>query len=214
MKADYDEKSRDYFGAVKMEVVKALLEDDVGALLDVGGGDGGTSRYLLEHGRATSALVLDPHHASEDQPPLAFSRLSADDQDALKSLTQTFDTVFFLDVLEHLLDPWETLKSVRHALRDGGRLVVCMPNARFIALTVPLVVKGRFDYKPAGIMDRTHLRWFTRATTIELVEGAGFRVDKVTSVLEPRVRLANSLTLGLFRPFLDYQYVVQATKID
>ncbi|MEO0689283.1 MAG: methyltransferase domain-containing protein [Pseudomonadota bacterium] len=214
MKASYEEKSRDYFGAVKMEVVKALLEDDVGALLDVGGGDGGTSRYLLEHGRAKSALILDPHHASEDQPPLAFSRVSADDQDALKSLPQTFDTVFFLDVLEHLLDPWETLKSVRHALRDGGRLVVCMPNARFIALTVPLVVKGRFDYKPAGIMDRTHLRWFTRATTIELVEGAGFRVDKVTSVLEPRVRLANSLTLGLFRPFLDYQYVVQATKID
>lgn len=210
----YDGKSRDYYNVVKRNVVADLLDDHLGKLLDVGGGDGATAQFLIDHGRVSDALVIDPYSRSTDREKLTFMKSSADDPSSFDRLPGTYDTVFFLDVLEHLVNPWGTLDAVRKVHREGGRLVVCMPNARFIAMTVPLVFCGRFDYKAAGgIMDRTHLRWFTRGTTIELIEGAGYRVDRVTPYFEPRVRLAQKLTLGLFRRFLEYQYIVQATKI-
>lgn len=212
----YEDKPEGYYRAVKRVVLSHLPDGDLGDVFDVGGGEGATAAFLIENHRARSALVMDPYSVSKDQGNLCFSRESADDLevfDRMASEGAEFDTIMFLDVLEHLLDPWGTLAAVRSVHRDGGKLVVCMPNARFVALVVPLVLRGRFDYKASGIMDRTHIRWFTRATTIELIEGAGYKIEKINAFVEPRVSTINWLTLGIFRRFFEYQYIVQATKL-
>ncbi len=212
----YQSKSREYYGVVKRGVIGFIADKSLGNILDVGGGDGATVSYLIEQGRASSAYVLDPYSEAESTECIKFSQADANDQKTFERISQSgqsFDTVMFLDVLEHLTDPWKTLKDVRKVLKDDGELIVCMPNARFVALVVPLVFWGRFDYKVSGIMDWTHIRWFTRATTIELIEGAGYRVDRIDAVIEPRVKRANWLTLGLLRRFFEYQYVVQARKV-
>lgn len=210
----YSEKSADYFGTVRRGAV-GLLPERVGDVLDIGGGNGATSRHLLAEGRARSSLVMDPFSTADDDGALRFSRGSADDPAQFEDMREAgsqFDTLLFLDVLEHLYDPWSVLRSARSLLRPAGHVLISVPNARFVGLVVPLVLRGRFDYKQAGVMDRTHIRWFTRSTLMEMIEGAGFRVEEVRPYFEPRMAPINRMTLGLLEGFFVYQYHVRAYK--
>ena len=94
------------------------------------------------------------------------------------------DCVIFADVLEHLVDPWAAVRQAREMLAPGGALVVSIPNVLHHAVVKDLL-RGRFDYRDAGVLDRTHLRFFTAATARELVEQAGFRVERMERVIEP-----------------------------
>lgn len=211
----YDAKEPSYFGAVKKSVLKLIENKDFGRVLDIGGGDGATSKYVIESGFATSSLVLEPFASFSPLDGVEFIRASAEDSNIYEEFQRSgkqFDTVFCFDVLEHLYDPWETLREVSGIQPCQGRLIVSMPNARFVALTVPLVLFGRFTYKPSGIMDHTHIRWFTRSSTVDLIQQAGYKIEKISSFIEPRVRVFNLLTFGIFRRFFEYQYIVEARK--
>lgn len=85
------------------------------------------------------------------------------------------DCVVFGDTLEHLRDPWAVLKKIRPLLRENGRIVACIPNAQHWSLQARLAC-GLFRYEDSGLLDRTHLRWFSRITAIELFDACGFRV--------------------------------------
>ena len=82
-------------------------------------------------------------------------------------------------MLEHLRDPWSVLAGLRELLRPGGRVHVALPNARHTSVWLPLVLRGRFRYAPAGLLDVTHLRFFARRDAEALVRGAGFEVTAV-----------------------------------
>ena len=86
------------------------------------------------------------------------------------------------DTLEHLRDPWRILKKIRTLLSPRGVVVCCIPNAQHWSLQVKLNM-GDFRYQESGLLDRTHLRWFTRQTIIELFKDAGFDVG----VIYPRI---------------------------
>ena len=85
------------------------------------------------------------------------------------------DCWVFADVLEHLVDPWRLLARIRARLRAGDCVVACIPNMQHYSVVARLVT-GDLDYQENGLLDRTHLRWFTRATVMRLFEGAGFRI--------------------------------------
>jgi SAM-dependent methyltransferase len=86
------------------------------------------------------------------------------------------DCWVFGDVLEHLRDPWSLLAAVRAALPTDGCIVACIPNAQHWSVQLRLN-SGELRYEDAGLLDRTHLRWFTRKTIVELFEGSGFRIE-------------------------------------
>ena len=88
------------------------------------------------------------------------------------------DTWVFGDTLEHLADPWRILRLIRKVLPVGGRVVACNPNAQHWSLQVRLAT-GLFRYENAGLLDRTHLRWFTRQTMLELFQQTGFEVEAI-----------------------------------
>ncbi|MDQ3679162.1 MAG: class I SAM-dependent methyltransferase [Actinomycetota bacterium] len=96
------------------------------------------------------------------------------------SQERPFDCVVFNDVLEHLVDPWEALRLTRSLLADSGTVVAVIPNIRHVRAVMPLLFRGRWDYADTGLLDRTHLRFFTRATMIELFETAGYTVNSIT----------------------------------
>lgn len=96
----------------------------------------------------------------------------------------SFDCVIAGDVLEHLIDPWMQLSSIKSMLARFGTLIVSIPNAAFPQVLLGLA-NGRFDYEDAGILDRTHLRFFTRSTFTEALEAAGFVVVQAEPVLPP-----------------------------
>lgn len=85
------------------------------------------------------------------------------------------DCWIFGDTLEHLKDPWRVLKEIRTVLPIGGCIVACIPNAQHWSVIARLAV-GDFRYEDSGLLDRTHLRWFTRQTIIELFETTGFKI--------------------------------------
>ena len=112
-----------------------------------------------------------------------------------------FDCVVMNDVVEHMLEPEELLQAVRPHLAPGGCLVASIPNIRHHATVADLVLRGRWDYVDEGILDRTHLRFFTRASMVEMLERCGYRVSGATGINRTgsRVfRLFNLLTLGRF----------------
>jgi hypothetical protein len=82
----------------------------------------------------------------------------------------------FGDVLEHLIDPWQVLRRVRAVIPPQGAVVACVPNAQHWSVIARLA-GGMFRYEDSGLLDRTHLRWFTRQTLFELFHDTGFRVE-------------------------------------
>ena len=85
------------------------------------------------------------------------------------------DCWVFGDCLEHLRDPWTLLKNIRSSIDADGCLLVCLPNAQHWSVQWRLA-SGQFRYESSGLMDRTHIRWFTRTTAIEMLQTSGWTV--------------------------------------
>jgi SAM-dependent methyltransferase len=90
------------------------------------------------------------------------------------------DCWIFGDVLEHLKDPWTVLRNIRRVLPENGCVVACIPNAQNWSLIAKLAI-GDFRYEDHGLLDRTHIRWFTRQTIIELFQDTGFALEVLNS---------------------------------
>lgn len=86
-----------------------------------------------------------------------------------------FDVIVFADVLEHLPDPAEVVLLAKRGLAPNGSIVASVPNVAHWFVRLDLLL-GRFDYQDCGIMDATHLRWFTRKTITEFFVRCGFQV--------------------------------------
>ena len=113
-----------------------------------------------------------------------------------------FDLMLFGDVLEHTRDPAAVLERMLPFLEEEGRVIVSLPNIAAWPVRLGLL-GGRFDYGPSGILDRTHLRFFTRRSAVDLVERAGLEVMQVTenpmgvrAAKEPILALLRSGALG------------------
>ncbi len=92
---------------------------------------------------------------------------------------EQFDYIIFADVLEHLRNPENTIKRFLPYLKKNGHIIVSLPNIRNHAVIQLLALYGRFDYRDDGILDRTHLRFFTRDTAIEMLENCDLEVVRV-----------------------------------
>jgi len=100
------------------------------------------------------------------------------------------DCLVFADVLEHLVDPWSTLAAWRKRCAPGAWAVLSIPNVSHVSIVEGLK-RGRFEYAEEGLLDRTHLRFFTRVSACELVEAAGFeitRLERTFTLVGPAVR--------------------------
>jgi hypothetical protein len=103
------------------------------------------------------------------------------------------------EVLEHLVDPWGVLAALMPRMRLGAQVFASSPNVSHKGV-VRALLSGRFDYQSFGVMDRTHLRWFTPATYAEMFEQAGFHTLSVgpLSPIEGKARVINGATGGRF----------------
>jgi len=90
------------------------------------------------------------------------------------------DCWIFADALEHLVDPWLVLKKIRHVIPDNGQIIACIPNSQHWTVIANLAI-GNFRYQESGLLDKTHVRFFTRKTIIELFNGTGFEIQIMKS---------------------------------
>jgi SAM-dependent methyltransferase len=129
---------------------------------------------------------------------------------------ETFDLILLLDVLEHVPDSASTLQKVRQLLQAGGRIIVSVPNIAHLSVTLPLLVQRRFTYQDAGIMDRTHLRFFVEDTAVKLLNDAELVVTKglIGGLQGPKSKLLDHLSFGLLRHHLARQYIMVGESND
>jgi SAM-dependent methyltransferase len=163
-----------YYGFVRREIAP-LLPARAEHVLEVGCGQGGTLAWLKDQGLAarTTGIELDAPSAAVARRQVDHV-IEGDAGTALDNLpAASVDLVLCLDVLEHLVDPWRAMARLTRALRPGGHVIISVPNIRHYSVTLPLLWSGRWQYEDAGILDRTHLRFFTRAGARALIAGAG-----------------------------------------
>jgi 2-polyprenyl-3-methyl-5-hydroxy-6-metoxy-1,4-benzoquinol methylase len=111
----------------------------------------------------------------------------------------SFDAILLIDVLEHLGDPTGALRRLFPLLREGGRIVVAIPNVAHWSVRLRLLV-GRFDYEDSGILDRTHVRFYTRETARAMLEEAGLEIQETDLVPDvPLLRFKRALVEANYR---------------
>ena len=194
-------------------------------LLDVGAADGLLSRHLTERGWRVTGLEADPD-AAQAGAGHCERMIVADLNQETPEVGGPFDAIVYGDVLEHLADPGRVLATLDGSLAPDGVAVVSVPNVAHLWIRLSLLA-GRFDYADRGILDRTHLRFFTRRSLRALLHGAGLHVVRETAtpvplyqVVTPRlhaaplaaVHAASAAAARTLPRLLGYQFVVLATR--
>jgi len=202
-----------YFSCTRPELIPLIPRDAV-RILEVGCGEGGLANSLRAS-RSGSKLEIVGVELSEPAARRAsdvLDRLFIGNIEALELPYQGyFDCVIFADVLEHLIDPWRMLERTKVLLQPGGTVVASIPNVQHWSILLNLFV-GRWDYAEYGIMDKTHLRFFTEKTVRDMFDSTGFEVRNLKPFLSKtaRVRFTRFITANLASRFLARQYLIVA----
>ncbi len=156
-------------------------------VLDVGCSSGETAAALVEAGCRVSGVDIEDTTSAQTRAMLEDLVIADIQQRPLTTLftPKSFDAVIFGDVLEHLTDPLTTLRDAVELLAPEGRVYVSIPNVAHAAVRLSLLA-GRWDYTPTGLLDATHVRFFTRESACRLLEDAGLAIEVLQStVLDP-----------------------------
>ena len=156
-------------------------------VLELGPAAGHCTRALVANGCRVVALEVDPAAAAHVEliaERVVVGDLSDPEVIASAIDDEGFDVVLGGDVLEHLPDPLTVLRACRRALKPGGYVVLSLPNIAHADIKLQLLA-GRFDYRDTGLLDRTHLHFFTRASVEELVHDAGLLLVDLRRVTVP-----------------------------
>ncbi|SFS80934.1 Methyltransferase domain-containing protein [Methylobacterium sp. yr668] len=147
-------------------------------LLDVGCGTG-TITSTLRDALSLDVVGVEPHPERAEQARTeGLNVITGVYDQTFAQRNEKFDYILFADVLEHLVDPAEMLREVKNSLAPDGRVLASIPNVAHWTVRAQLLF-GNFNYKPTGIMDATHLRWFTRRSVRHLFEAAGYEVEDI-----------------------------------
>ena len=204
--------------------VQALVPRDARRVLDLGCASGALGGALKARQPVEVVGVeVDPDYARDAAGRL--DRVIEADveelagRDGLAAELGRFDCLIAADVLEHLVDPWRTLRVFAALIEPGRHAVVSLPNVRYWETFWQLGRHGVWPRRCEGIFDQTHLRWFTLTDAIALLRGAGLEPDRVSRQIRllPQGsrfdRHARRLERVRFvRPFFTFQYVVAARK--
>jgi 2-polyprenyl-3-methyl-5-hydroxy-6-metoxy-1,4-benzoquinol methylase len=205
-------KDYDYYQHVRHDVLD-MMPPTVKPLLDVGCGEGATALFAknTRHLDFVAGIEFFP-----DAAKIAETRLDAvvvGDLDELVHLpfdAGQFDCILCADVLEHTKNPGHILLRLKHHLKPHGVLIASIPNISHI---VPLlkIIFDRFEYEESGILDKTHLRFFTLHTIRKMFREAGFTIEEIRMNKSKSLKhtILQICTLGLLERFRTFQYVLR-----
>lgn len=132
-----------------------------------------------------------------------------------------FDYIILADVLEHLYDPWNVLKEMRNYLKDTGKILISIPNVMHFSL-LRQVINGNWTYADSGILDRTHVRFFTLSELNKMLVDAGYKdmeygktqIGKTVEDEDFIKKLTLLSNRNMEGQYDAYQYIVKANKND
>jgi 2-polyprenyl-3-methyl-5-hydroxy-6-metoxy-1,4-benzoquinol methylase len=195
-------------------------------VLELGPAAGYMSAVLRERGCTVVGVELDPEMAA--QAAQFCERMIVGDLEELDIEAELgedcFDVIVAADVLEHLRDPLKTLRTLRPLLKPDGWFVVSLPNVAHASVRLALL-EGRFDYQDLGLLDRTHLRFFTHESIAQLFDEAELAmveihrqeapIDTTEIAVDPKAVPAEVIReLESDPDARTYQFVVKALKLE
>lgn len=211
-----------YYQHARPEVL-ALIPETARHVLDVGCASGALGRAVKQR---QECRVTGIEYVAEVAQVAAESLddvYAGDAVEAMQGMPDAFfDCIVFADVLEHLVDPAACLAEAKRLLTPGGMVVASIPNVRHWSVVKDLL-EGRWDYQDAGILDRTHLRFFTRESMVRMFMEAGFHVNTLSGTVLQGFGVPVGLADNLAKAGVDtstlnqegrvYQYLLTASPI-
>jgi 2-polyprenyl-3-methyl-5-hydroxy-6-metoxy-1,4-benzoquinol methylase len=176
-------------------------------ILDVGCGHGPLPARLRKRGDRIEIVGIDKDSKALEAAESYYDRVFRIDLDLFDGIPypeRYFDAIVLADVLEHLKAPQDFLKAIGKYLAPAGMLIISLPNVARLEVRVKLLL-GKFNYAPSGIMDKTHLHFYTHSTAISLVENAGYVINQIEYT-------GLGSKLKAFPRLLSYQFVIEARQ--
>jgi 2-polyprenyl-3-methyl-5-hydroxy-6-metoxy-1,4-benzoquinol methylase len=207
----------DQYYSSKRTDVASLIPQNSRRVLDVGCGFGSLGRMLRARVECeVYGIEVNPAANQHLQGVYAQFWIGNVERMVLPVEPEYFDCVVFADVLEHLTDPWATLARYSTYVRRGGYVVASIPNVRNLGLLYNLVVKGRWRYEQSGLLDRTHLRFFTRNEIVDLFAQSGLEIEEIRANKDRYSlwkRLATAIPTALIPDLAVCQFLVRARRL-
>ncbi len=173
--------------------VRKLVSRDSKRILDVGCGAGALGFALKKEIDAEVWGIEIVNQQAEKAKEKLDKVLIGDINEKIKELPDNyFDTIIFADVLEHLPYPDETLEKIHRKLKNNGELIASIPNVQHWTV-IKALLEGTWRYEDAGILDKTHLRFFTDKTALEMFEKTGYEVKHIEATLLDDYKFTDSL---------------------
>jgi methionine biosynthesis protein MetW len=171
-------------------------------ILDIGCGTGATAAYLIDRREADLTGIEPSLERAKIAAAKGINVLAKELSESMLLEIGTFDYILFLDVLEHVPDPGSLACLAKKFLKPKGSLIVSVPNVAHWSVRLNLL-RGKFDYKQVGILDATHLRWFTGYSIATWAHRCGFKIVSQSSVAGPSLDIYNQIPL--FKRLSDFR---------
>ncbi len=191
-------------------------------ILEVGCSSGYFGNALMEQGHEVWGVEPDAIAAEEARKKLSFVHTGFIEDFFTRNENARFDVIVFGDVLEHLVDPVLVLQCCKKFFNLGGCIVASVPNVAHIAIRA-MLLEGRWDYSDLGILDRTHLKFYTRSSLAALFADAGYaltsidpvrisveQVDEICNLNLTKKSIAAAVDFSKDTCGYDFQYVITA----
>ncbi len=195
-----------YFDSIRDDMLE-YIPGHVKKTVEFGCGRGGFSSLVKERLAAeTWAVEIDKASAAVAAGKLD-KIICADVHEGLKQLPDNyFDACIFFDILEHLANPYSLLSGVKTKLAAGGVVVASIPNIRYYRAFAEYVFGADWRYRQQGIMDKTHLRFFTKRSILRMFDELGFEILTIEGIHPTSSRTYKILNLMLLGALSDVRY--------
>ena len=207
-------KENKYYSVVRHDIIE-VVPDSVKTLLEVGCGFGYTSKIIkdLLNIQYTMGIEISEKSARIASNLLDKVLICDIEQEEPDLPLSFFDCIICADVLEHLRNPWSTLEMLKKYLNNEGIIIASIPNIRNIQPLMKILF-NKFEYESEGILDITHLRFFTLHTIRKMFRDSGYDIFYVrrNKLKGWKAGLFSFMTFGLLDSFLDFQYIIIAGK--
>jgi len=204
------------YGHYERPELMPFIPETANSLLDVGCGAGGFGRYLRRLRPEMELWAVEPDPTSAQIAKDAFDQVIVSNFPNSSIPDRRFDVVLCADVLEHMAEPEKALLAAAAALTEKGIMLASIPNVRNWRRVVwPLIRHGAWSYTETGILDRTHLRFFTRKSIVDFFATNKWVVESTKGIetTSRRDKLISAITAHRFDDFLFLQYIVVARPV-
>lgn len=208
---DYENKPDGYYNNARDEMLD-FLPKTAKKVLDVGCGNGIFADIIKKINNAEVWGIELMEQEALKAKDILYKLFVGPCEDHIDTLPDNyFDVIYFNDVLEHLVDPYTVLANIKKKLSPGGVVISSIPNIRYHNIFMKLVFKKKFEYESFGVLDKTHLRFFTKSSIRNMYTNLGYEIVTHKGINGSKSLKPILYNIPMFFTAMDIKYPQYAT---